>query len=419
MSHFGIVCRACGKELINSYCAFCEHCQNALLVTKYKDDFIEAESGGIWRFNWLPVHGDHEPAPGPVVYKSEALSARLGLKELYIAFNGYWPERGAELLTCTFKEYEALVVMENARDNGIEGLVVASAGNTARAFAHLSVTRKYPVIIVVPLMCLSEMWYLESSSLVPTFIVSDGDYSDAIDLAKRISLIAGMPFEGGVKNIAKRDGLGLVMLESVSRMARLPDHYFQAVGSGAGAVAAWEMSERFIRDGRFGGVLPKLHLAQNLPFAPMFKAWSRGMRELDKNDLNPELICQISTRVLSTRYPAYSIKGGVYDALTASKGSMYGVTNEEMSESKDMFKAVEGIDLVPASAVAVAALKQAVSSGAIGKTETVLLNITGGGEERLKQVHKPHRIEGESVSKKITDSGMEDLLCKKGLKTGS
>jgi cysteate synthase len=93
------------------------------------------------------------------------------------------------------------------------------------------------------------MWYLESSSMVPTLAVGDGDYSDSIDVAKRISSVYGFPFEGGVKNIAKRDGLGAVLLKAVSEMGRLPDHYFQAVGSGTGAIGVWEMSERFIRDG--------------------------------------------------------------------------------------------------------------------------------------------------------------------------
>ncbi len=39
------------------------------------------------------------------------------------------------------------------------------------------------------MMCLTEMWYLESSSMVPTLAVGDGDYSDSIDVAKRISAV--------------------------------------------------------------------------------------------------------------------------------------------------------------------------------------------------------------------------------------
>ena len=236
MSHYTIKCRKCGTTLTDTHCAYCEHCTDSLLVTEYHVPFSDRSGEGAWRFNWLPVHSPDRPQPGPVVYRSRGLAVHLGLENLSIAFNGYWPDRGAELRTCTFKEFEAAVVLQNARENGIEGLIVASAGNTARAFAHLSSVTGYPVVIIVPRMCLAEMWYLKHSTGVPTIAVADGDYADSIDVARRIASVTGFPFEGGVKNMAKRDGLGLVLLEAVSVMKRLPDRYFQAVGSGAGAI---------------------------------------------------------------------------------------------------------------------------------------------------------------------------------------
>jgi cysteate synthase len=382
-------------------------------VTRYKEKEFSDDTGyeGMWRFNWLPVHNPTSKVSAPVAYKSEGLAKELGLSDLHIVFNGYWPERGAYVESCTFKEFEAAAVLENARDNGIEGLVVASAGNTARAFSHLSHTAHYTSIIVVPLMCLEDMWYLEKSKYATTIIVFDGDYSDAIDMAKRVATISGMPFEGGVKNIAKRDGLGVAMLEGVSSMGRLPDHYFQAVGSGAGAIAAWEMSERFQQDKRYAGIMPRLHLAQNLPFTPMVNAWNRGERELAEEDLRPELLSMISTRVLSTRYPAYSILGGVFDALTATDGAAYGVTNEDMVMAKAIFERTEKIDIVPASAVAVGALMQAIKSKNISPDDKILLNITGGGENQLLKIRDRYEINGKYISKKATDIELEELVC--------
>ncbi len=411
MSHFLIKCRKCGKELRDTYCAFCEHCANSLLTTEYLVPFRDDCGEGIWKFNWLPIHAPTFEQPCTAVYQSEWLARHLGLDNLFIAFNGYWPERGGLIQTCTFKEFEAAVVLQNAAENGVGGLVVASAGNTARAFAHLSIVAGFPVIIVVPRMCLMEMWYLESSAMVPTLAVGDGDYSDAIDVARRISVFANFPFEGGVKNVAKRDGLGATMLESVSRIGRLPDHYFQAVGSGTGGIGVWEMSERLVRDGRFGSNLPRLHLAQNLPFAPMLRAWEKHSRELAAEDLSPELIGQISTRVLSTRYPAYSVQGGVFDALTATGGRMYGVTNREVFEAMELFSNLEGVDLVAASGVAVGALLQAVRTKAVRKDDVILLNITGGGEVLLGREKKTYNVEPTFISKKVNDKEMQKILC--------
>ncbi|HUO76381.1 MAG TPA: cysteate synthase [Thermodesulfovibrionales bacterium] len=412
MSHFSLRCTECGRELKETFCAFCEHCRDALLVTEYQEKGFRDDAGrGIWRFNWLPVHTPHFDQSDPVVYRSEGLSKHLGLENLYIAFNGYWPEREGSLATCTFKEFEAAVVLQNAMENGVAGLTVASAGNTARAFAHLSALTGFPAIIVVPRMCLTEMWYLEGAPKLPTLVVGDGDYADAIDVAKRVALTIGFPFEGGVKNIAKRDGLGVTLLEAVSVMRQLPHHYFQAVGSGAGAIGVWEMAERFLKDGRFGTRLPVLHLAQNLPFAPMLRAWEKDSRKLFPKDLRPELIGEITTRVLSTRYPAYSIRGGVYDGLRATGGRMYGIRNESVFGAMDTFEKSEGIDIVPAAGVAVAALMEAVHAGVVQKSETVLLNVTGGGEKTLLRDKKTYEVKPCFVSKKVTEREIEEQLC--------
>ncbi len=412
MRNYKLKCKKCGAVVEESGITPHEHCTDSLYVADYNDhQFAVKDISSIWKFNWLPVGSPEFLQPGPAVYKSEGLAGKLGLNNLYIAFNGYWPERGAEITTCTFKEFEAAVVLENARTNDINGMVVASAGNTARAFAHLSTVSSIPVIIVVPRMCLFEMWYLEASLKIPTIVLAEGDYSNAIDLAKRIAMVMDYPFEGGVKNIAKRDGLGLVLLEAVSKIGKLPDRYFQAVGSGTGAVAVWEMAGRFLRDGRFGWKLPSLHLAQNLPFAPMTKAWNNGSRRLAKEDLDPDLIAQITTRVISNRYPAYSVQGGVYDALLATKGKMYGIENDDVFAAMELFEKSEGIDIVPAAGVAVAALEDAVKNNHVDKNDTILLNITGGGENRLRKDMKTHRVKPAFISKDISDDDLKEFMC--------
>ncbi len=410
MSHFVLRCRGCGRILKDSYCAFCEHCKGSLVITEYTEPF-KKEDKGLWGFNWLPVHHPSIHVGTPVVYKSEGLSEKLGLKNLYIVFSGYWPERNCLLRTCTFKEIEVATVIENAKENRINGFVVASAGNTARAFAYFSVITGFPVIIVVPLACLKEMWYVHENGNPATFVVIDGDYADAIDLSKRISEITGMPFEGGVKNPAKRDGLGSVLLSAVRVIGRLPEHYFQAVGSGAGAIGVYEMAERLIRERRFGTKLPRFHLVQNLPFVPMLRAWQRRSREISPEDVDPALIEKISTRVLSSRYPAYSVKGGIYDILETTEGQMYGVTNDEIYSSMELFAESEGIDIVPAGGAALAGLRQAVRYELVGNEDLILLHITGGGEERYKRDFRTYPVKPLFISKRSQKEEIEEALC--------
>jgi cysteate synthase len=316
--------------------------------------------------------------------------------------------------TCTFKELEGAVTLQYAREHGVDNLVVASAGNTAKAFAATAINERISVVLVIPEKCLCGV-YLPAfdNRFAKTVILKDGDYSDSIDLAKRIARLKDFTFEGGARNVARRDGLSTVLLDAAVVIGRLPDHYFQAVGSGTGAIAAYEAALRLIGDGGFGGVLPKFHLSQNLPVAPMYSAWRAGHREIDLEADVPKaenVLDLVYARVLSNRYPPYDVSGGVYDVLMATNGEMYGVKNREGKRARSLFARVEGIDILPAAAVNVGALSAAVEDGVIGVSDTVLLNITGGGNRRLRKDKKLQRMKVDlRVPKDISDSEIRGL----------
>ena len=179
--------------------------------------------------------------------------------------------------------------------------------------------------------------------------------------------------------------MGTVVLAAAESLGRLPSHYFQAIGSGTGAIAAWEMAQRLLSDGRYGGGKMKLHLAQNSPFTPMTDAWEAGCRDLPQVS-EPEArsrIAAIHSPVLSNRKPPYGLTGGVYDALADTRGHMYAVTNREAQEAGALFREVEGCDLDPAAEVALASVAQAVARGRVGRRDLILLNLTGGGQQLL------------------------------------
>lgn len=386
---FDLICTSCSHV----YDDFRLKCANdsALLRTNYSIKQITIKNiPGIGRFHdWLPVNEMIHTDSGPVTYKSTELARELELDNLYIGFNGYWPEKGAFVKTCSFKEFEAFPTMQRSGSSG-KSLVLASAGNTARAFSHVSALTGSKVYIVVPGSGMNRMWLPEqpTNSINLIQMGKNCDYTDSIHLAERIANIPGMQAEGGARNVARRDGMGTVMLDGAVTMERLPDHYFQAIGSGTGGIAAWEAALRLIDDGRFGANLPELHLSQNLPFAPMLNAWNADRREIIKDIDMPDpkkLIHEMYADILSNREPPYSVVGGVYDALRSTDGKMYGITNNDAKSAQQLFEQVEGIDIFPPAAVAVASLIQAVETGKVKPHEHILLNITGGGVKRLEE----------------------------------
>lgn len=364
----------------------------SLLQSVYEKAKLEVKDDafGLYKFaDWLPLRRALEGSSAPVTFKSEKFAGKLGLENLYITFSGWWPEKGATMRTCSFKETEAYSVCARMDGKSNKVLVVASAGNTARAFARVCSDNNIPLLLCIPEDNLDALWFDSEIKDCVKVIASrsGGDYFDAINLSNLVCKLDGFLPEGGAKNIARRDGMATTVLSAVTTIGRIPDYYFQAVGSGTGAIAAWEANKRFIADGRYGDHKMKLMVSQNAPFLPIYHAWKAGSREMlpYDDDLARCHVEEICAKVLSNRKPPYSLAGGLFDALKDSGGDVLLVPNSDTFAAGKLFQETEGIDLHPAAAVAAASLIQAANEKRVGKNDLIMLNITGGGEERFKK----------------------------------
>lgn len=339
---------------------------------------------GLYRYSeWLPIKRTLKNSHAPVTYKSKGLAKELGMENLYITFSGYCPKIGAGMSTCSFKETEAYSVCARLPKNNKRILVVQSAGNTARAFAKVCSDNKIPIVICIPVDAQHDMWFQKKlNDCVKIVAAPNGsDYFDAIALGEKICSDPMFMAEGGAKNVARRDGMGTTLLSCVEKMGRIPDAYFQAVGSGTGAIAAWENNMRLIEDGRYGTNKMKIFVSQNKPFTLMYDSWKAGSRALV--DITPEQSRRASevilAKVLSNRKPPYSLAGGLFDALSDTGGDIFTVTNDEIVQWIVRFYKREGYDILPAAATAVCSVAKALEEGKIHKDDYVMLNVTGGG----------------------------------------
>lgn len=348
---------------------------------------------GLYRYaDWLPIRRTLKGSAAPVTYKSEALAAELGLSNLYITFSGWWPEKGARMRTCSFKETEAYSVCGRLDPANERILVVASAGNTARAFAKVCSDNRIPLLISIPEDNMDALWFSEPLNDCVKIIASPkgSDYFDAIALSDKVCTDPAFMAEGGAKNVARRDGMGTTLLSAVEKTGRIPDAYFQAIGSGTGTIAVWENNLRLLEDGRWGSHKMRLYPSQNDPFTIMYDSWKQHSRQLVEMtpDQARKAAVDIDAKVLSNRKPPYSLAGGLFDAMEDAGGDMFKVTNDQLRFWKKRFQELEGIDIHDAPAVAVASLAQAVREGAVKKDEMIMLNITGGGEELARSGQK-------------------------------
>ena len=375
---------------------------------------------GFYKFaDWLPIKRTLSHSCAPVTYKSKGMASYLGLENLYITFSGYYSQIGANMETCSFKETEAYSVCARLPEDNDRILVVASAGNTARAFAKVCSDNNIPLLLSIPEDNINALWLKKPLNSCVKIIASPkgSDYFDAITLSDKVCSSPKFMAEGGAKNIARRDGMGTTLLSAVAHIGRIPDAYFQAIGSGTGTIAVWENNLRLIEDGRYGTHKMRLYPSQNDPFTIMYDSWKMKSRELAPMTPAQARHCAavIDAKVLSNRRPPYSLAGGLYDAMCDASGDMYKVSNEELAIWKKRFKELEGIDIYSAAAVAAASVEMAVKDGSVKKDEIIMLNITGGGEELSKSQTDvvyavPDLVLDPSLSEEEIISALEKLF---------
>lgn len=93
-SKYNLVCAGCSGVYFDDRLK-CPS-DNGLLRANYMKKRLDLKKvPGLGRFHdWLPVNDLMTTDSGPITYKSTGLADELGLENLYISFNGYWPERG-------------------------------------------------------------------------------------------------------------------------------------------------------------------------------------------------------------------------------------------------------------------------------------------------------------------------------------
>lgn len=406
-------CARCGVEYQDDgYRLQCDDCgTSSLLQSSFQSQFLQpsAVSGPFRYERWLPRVRSIESENLTAVFAAPELGKLVGVRDLWVAFTGYWPERGCFAESFTFKELEAAAVLGRQPAHA-KPLAVASAGNTAAAFALLCTRYEMPCVIAVPDRQVERLRLATPfGPTVKILAVKGADYNATIEFVAGLCDRLGLQAEGGVRNVARRDGMATVMYSAYEAIGRLPDFYFQAVGSGSGALAVHEAATRLNT-----GVLPRLMLCQHEEYAPIHALWKRCSDECTCTGTqlgdHPR---GISTPELTNRRPPYAIAGGIRDAVLASDGDVVAATAADGAAMAMAFESLYGIDIEPPAGIAMAGLRAVASSGQIRDDSCVLLNITGGGRRRRMSEFRVGSLELPVVEVSCDQLGVEqtaDLL---------
>ncbi len=372
---YHLVCPKCKSTFSDTGFAFnCPHGCHSIIKTEYRKKPI-FKGEGIWRYiDYLPINSKIEYSEFPAIFKSQEYS-EIYSNEVYFILNGYAPEFGVKMKTCTFKELEVLASLRYS-DERKTNIALASVGNTGNAFLELG---KYAENIQVALFIPEEitccLFEINRSDNV-TVVGVRGGYDLATKLAKIFAEKRGnWKYEGGGLNFARRDALSTMAYKFVEKLGFSPDYYIQSVGSGTGVISFFDGIRRMCMKP------PSVILTQNEPFLPIVEAWNKKLSKVPDYSFDPVEV--LYAKVLSNRGPLFFQTGGLKDILEVTDGMAFGISTEDAKRAGKLFRKIYGFELYPAAEIALAVLEKIDLKG-----KRIAVNITGSGLDILKKDYR-------------------------------
>ncbi|MEM4789250.1 MAG: threonine synthase [Ignisphaera sp.] len=353
----------------------CPRCGSLLEVISENTDFswdkARRRKPGVWRYKeFLPLRDDVEPVTlgegGTPLIKISNLYEKGIVKasNVYIKFEGSNP-------TGSFKDRGMTVGVTIAKNLGVEGVAVASTGNTAASAAAYAARAGIKCIVILPKGGVAKgklvqalLHGAEVKEVDGTFDKALEEVLDAVingELKKYYPLNSYNPW--------RLEGQKTIAFEIVDELGIVPDYVMVPVGNAGNISAIWKGFKELYESG-FIDKLPKMVGIQAEGAAPLAKTWILG---------SPELVLVEEPYTIAS---AIRIGKPInwFKALRAvkdSNGFFVVVCDEEILSAVKLLARYEGLGVEPASATTLAGLIKSIEENKINRDDTVVLIATG------------------------------------------
>lgn len=287
-------------------------------------------------------------------------------KKIHFLLSGYIPKYEAFCPSGSFKDYitsYSLLFLKKGK------LVVASAGNVARAFAYRASRLKKDIVIFTPKYALENLKIpILPHRGVKVFAIN-GTYEDAINSAKKFvsRFKSKYILERGFKNRYRILGLSR-LFEKLIKILKF-DIYFQAVSGGVGPISLFYACKKL------NSKLPRFFLSQNLPYAPLYTYIKE--KKLPNKTLEPLTLAKVLTNSKADlKY--------LHKLLKITNGQILAIENEELLSIKKDWENILDVEIDFSVAVTLASVKKALENNLL-KGEPILVHLTGAGYSLIKK----------------------------------
>jgi len=328
----------------------------------------------MWRFEEiLPVLDDENIVSlgegNTPFMRLDNLSEKFSIKNFFVKDESNNP-------TGSFKARGLSAAISKAKEYGIKGIVMPSAGNAAGAMSAYASKSKMEANVFMPKDAplankMESVAFGANVNLVDGFI-SDAGKASAIEAEKR-----GLFDVSTLKEPYRVEGKKTMGLEIAEQMKwDVPDVIIYPTGGGTGIVGIWKAFQELELIGLVSSKKPKMVVVQAEGCSPLVDSYEKE-EKFAKPFENPK------TLAAGMRVPLAVGDFIIYDILKKSKGTAIRINDEEMLEGVSLLASEEGIFAAPEGGAIVMASKKLKENGFIKDSDKVVLVNTGSAYKYL------------------------------------
>jgi threonine synthase len=334
---------------------------------------IAERDPGMWKWREL-LPNECEPVslgePETPIIELLNVAAREGASNLLVKDEGRLP-------TGSFKARGLAMAVTMAKQFGIERIAMPTNGNAGAALAAYGARAGIQTVVICPAET-PETNVTETAAYGARVYVADGQIDECGSLVGK-GAAEGLWFDcSTLKEPYRLEGKKVMGFELAQQLGwEVPDAIFYPTGGGTGLIGMWKAFDELEAVGLIGSRRPRMYAVQAEGCAPMVRAFEQG-EEFAERWENP------ATVATGIRVPKAVGDFLILRSVRESGGAAIAVSEQAILEAVKDAAHEDGFLLCPEGGAVLAAWRQALGRGLVGRDERVLLfNCANGNKYPL------------------------------------
>jgi threonine synthase len=329
---------------------------------------LKIEAPNVWKYRvFMPILDESKIVSlregGTPLYRCNRLAKEVGVRELYVKFEGANP-------TGSFKDRGMTVGVTKALELGAKTVACASTGNTSASLSAYAAKAGLRCVVLLPKGKVARGKLAQTLIYGAQTIAVKGNFDEALAILRRICDERKDIYLLNSLNPFRPQGQKSIGFEIADQLGwEVPDRVVVPMGNCANIWAIYKGFFEFDLVGLTKGI-PVMTGIQSEGSMPIVDAIKRGLDKFVPVK-KPETIAT-AIRIGNPVNGPKAIR-----AIRASKGTAEAVSDVEIIKAQKLMTRLEGIGVEPASASTIAGLKKLVRRGTVKRDERVVCVATG------------------------------------------